>query len=222
MKKLIPLLATLALAGCTKLPTADLTGNPNEGNHAPKVTAMKDSVASVKDTITITATASDTDGNLSEILWWSFDFGKTWAHSSGLNGLKWAFAAVGKDTLLVRSTDSPGLFSVPDTVVFTVNLDAPTAKAGDDKTVEVDSSFTLDGDALAVGKFTISELAWNVGENGTFLPFDKGLYSGKGASKAENQKPYILRATDNRGIQSFDTLYVTTIPVVLKWDSERT
>ena len=88
-------------------------------------------------------------------------------------------------------------------VVRAANV-APVANAGDDKSVQIGSSVTLDGSASADSDGNIAAYEWKEGSTilSTAVSFS---YS----SNDLGGHTIVLKITDNEGLEDTDSVYVT-------------
>ncbi len=126
--------------GATGSDTMNVTVTTVPVNQAPKANAGTDKTATVDQSISITGSGSDSDGNI---------VGYEWKKGSEVLASTAAFiytpTSVGTDILTLTVTDNDGATGSDSMNVNVVENQAPTANAGTDKTVKVDQSISITG-----------------------------------------------------------------------------
>ena len=174
-----------------------------EGNKAPTVDAGTDKSVEVNTQVTITGTASDSDGTIASIEWTgngsfladtlSFDYTPT---------------TTGTHTLTLTVMDDDGAIA-SDTMIVTVNNppavnNPPTANAGANKSVEVHHTVTIIGSGTD-SDGTIASYEWT--ESGSFLA-DTATFDY--TPNTTGGRTLMLTVTDDDGATATDTMVVTS------------
>jgi formylglycine-generating enzyme required for sulfatase activity len=130
----------------------------------PVVKAMAGSSVNINDSILITATAID-NGTVIKYVWT-----KTGAVSSDTTtegSLKTAFATSGRNVIRVMAIDDDGLWSLPDSCVLNVTLDAPIPMGAHDTTVSRTMSVTVRVSARDTNRTgSVQKYYWDIGASG--------------------------------------------------------
>ncbi|MDB6036071.1 MAG: multidomain protein with s-layer y region, hyr domain, partial [Verrucomicrobiales bacterium] len=190
----------------------DSTGKPVR--HAPTLTAFPgDTLVSIRDTVPLPADAVDTDGDLAGYSWDCDGDGHpedsavlagSWAK---IRGFKRAYADSGTRVCVLKVWDREGL-SVQGKVKIHVITDPPSASAGQDTTVMVESPILLHARGVdAMGPIVYME--WKIG-NEEFKRIPQAETSIK-APAVPGDLVCVLRVTDSDGLTALDTLLVKVI-----------
>ena len=106
----------------------------------PKLTAMNDFACSIKREVTLTATAKD-NGSITKYLWSIND--NTFNIETSGGEYKKIFENAGIYNIFVKAIDNDGNESNIDTIIATVNENAPTVKINNDTTIAVNDTVTV-------------------------------------------------------------------------------
>jgi hypothetical protein len=140
-------LIVLSLFLCAKQREQDKRDNPLDvggGNfYPPAVTAMGGVTIFINDTIALKVTGNDENGNV-VLYFWALD-GWNYKDSTTACSIKTVFPDSGIHKIRVKSQDSDGLFSNPDSMVAFVRLCRPVVLGMNDATIGInDSGYLLD------------------------------------------------------------------------------
>ncbi|MBF0430182.1 MAG: hypothetical protein HQK83_02800 [Fibrobacteria bacterium] len=105
------------------------------------VTAMGDTAIFVQDTITLSATAQDSNGTV-ELFIWALE-GGMYNDTTTTPFIKTVFSRNGVYPVYVRAVDNDGIRSQPDTVLVIVQKGQPDISAMDDIAISVNDSLTI-------------------------------------------------------------------------------
>lgn len=202
----------------------DSEGNTGEalvpvdiGNQAPEITLLRrDTVISIKDSIPMPAEARDVDGKVAWIGWdyegdGRFDdtsAGETAGQSAGGSaGFGHRYLEAGTYAAVFRAVDDNGKAS-QDTARIKVELDAPVADAGPDRTVTAGAGFDFSVKGTdGFGPIAKRELRLGSGEFVSLSSQDTVLT----APSQPSVIPIIVRVTDDDGLSDTDTALVTVV-----------
>jgi len=214
----------LLLVGLLLLSACGGGGSSAPANVSPVANAGTDQSVNEQTTVTLTGSASDSDGSVATANW-SQVSGTTVTLTSVSSATIPApvtftapAVAVGTETLVFRLsvTDDKGA-STSDQVTVTVNTTnvAPVVNAGADFAADEQSSVTLMGNATDDG--TIASYQWSQ-SSGTSVTLNNAntataSFNAPSLSVAETLV-FSLMATDDRGTSSSDTVSVTINPVM--------
>lgn len=171
-------------------------------NKKPNVNAGADKAVQINNKITISGSASDSDGTISSHVWRK----GSEVISTDLS-FEYTPTKVGTDHLMLTATDDKGATSTDSmSIIVTaapVVNNAPTADAGLDKMVQVNQTVTITGVATD-SDGTISHYEWKKGA--TILSTNASFpYT----PNAVGQDTLTLTVTDNDGATASDTIDIT-------------
>jgi formylglycine-generating enzyme required for sulfatase activity len=126
----------------------------------PIVTAMRDTMVNINDSITITATVTDSS-EIERFLW--IRTGAVYVDTTTTGSLKTAWPDSGRKTVLVKAINNNGVHSKADTCIVRVTLDPPMVTAMSDTTIGINDSLTISSSAMDNG--AIIKYLW--AKNGT-------------------------------------------------------
>jgi len=106
----------------------------------PIVTAQADTSINIKDSIVLTATATDNGTVVS--YFWALDC-VNFIDTTVTGAIKTVFNTSGTDTVLVKVIDDDGVESQADDIIVTVTLDAPVVTAQADTSINIKDSIVL-------------------------------------------------------------------------------
>lgn len=209
--------------GASATDTVNVTINNEVGNSAPTVSAGGDISVSELSNVQLSATATDSDGNIVSYSWTQIS--GTNVALSGANAASVSFTAPnlisGSEQLSFSITvvDNSG-DTATDTVVVTVNAEAgnqaPTVNAGSDQTVNEDTSVQLSVTA-ADSDGTIESYSWSQssGQSVTISNSETANASFTAPSlnnDVEITLTFTVVVLDNDGASSSDSISVTVSP----------
>ena len=171
----------------------------------PRVSAGNDTSVTIKDTVRLAGIGQDRFGSI--VAWqWLCDGGFL-AKSSQAS---WAAPGVPSDGIrcIVTGTDDDGIEG-RDTLVIKVTLSPPQAYAGADTSVTMNDLVRLRGRASDNG--SIAKYEWDFGAKGVFVAVASGDTSVKGPAAIGAKAAFVLRVTDDDGLQDLDTLTATVL-----------
>ena len=178
--------------------------NPPAVNNPPTANAGEDKAVEVDTTVTITGSGADTDGSIVEYEWKE---GTIFLATTAT--FDYIPTTVGLHTLILTVTDDDGAM-VSDEMNVTATAtpnQLPTANAGDDKSVEVDTTVTITGSGKD-SDGVIVEYEWKEGTRflattATFdyIPTTVGVHT------------LTLTVTDDDGAMVSDDMNVTATPL---------
>jgi len=150
-------------------------------NESPSVDAGSDVTADEQTAVNLVATATDTDGSISNIQW--TQVGGTSVSLTDANTLTPSFTApevlIGNLDVLVFQLTATDNSSAVDTdfvsVIVNPVLIAPTANAGNDSSADEDTTVQLDGSASSDDRAIVSYSWAQTGGSGTVLFSDSAL-----------------------------------------------
>ena len=196
---------------CAKQPADVARNNPyDQGGsnwHPPIVTAMNDTIISINDSITITATGID-NGKVVKYFW--AKNGATYSDTTDSGSLKVAWPDTGRRVVRVMAIDNDGVVSAPDSCVVTVLLDPPVPNAGQDTTVSINDTVRLHGSATDRFGY-ITSWAWDIGNTGTFITKSRGDTIIVAPSSENLNYLCVLRVTDDDGNVAKDTVKIIVL-----------
>jgi phosphohistidine swiveling domain-containing protein len=121
----------------------------------PKVTAMDDTTAIVKDSLTITAAGADTNGSILKYLWARDGANYTDTLTTGSLTVVWVLPAdTGRHVVRVKVMDDDSLVSMPDSCVVLVSLGRPVVTAMQDTVGYINDSITITAAGVDNGNIT--------------------------------------------------------------------
>jgi len=171
------------------------------GNSSPLANAGADRSVRVGESVTLHGVGNDGDGSI---------VGYEWREGSTILGISedlvdYTFTDIGTHTIVYTVTDNDGLTN-SDTVIVTVRAAnvAPVADAGEDKSVKVLENVTLDGSGSSDSDGTIIAYEWKEGSE-VLGTAESLVYS----SSDLGGHTIDLKVTDNEGLDSSDSVYVT-------------
>jgi|GEM_PF-4490758 len=172
----------------------------------PVVTAMADASVNIKDSLTVTATATD-NGTVVKYVW--AKDGAAYTDTTVTGSLKVAYADSGRKVVRVVAIDDDGVAPAPDSCVITVTLDAPVVTARSDTTVSLTATSSVTVAVTAMDTNTggsIEKYYWDAGINGWDDSTDAASYT----ITTITGGPVIVRwaARDDDGVFSYDTFTV--------------
>ncbi len=178
---------------------------PKPTNKKPTVKADDNKVITLGDSVKISATANDSDGQIVKYEW--IEDGKV---ISSQNSFDYTPTTLGEHKLIITVTDDKGA-TASDTLKVTVNKkkepqkpnQAPTANAGEDKSVEEGKTVTLSGSGSDTDGSVVS-YKWS--ENGTILG-NSATLNYKATTVGDHT--LTLTVTDNKGATGSDSVKVT-------------
>ncbi len=177
-------------------------------NVAPTANAGADTSVQVNSPVTLTGSGTDTDGTIVSYSW--SENGSVLATTASFS---YTPSTEGTHTLTLTVTDNDGA-SATDTVVVTATAIpnvAPTANAGADTSVQVNSPVTLTGSGTDTDG-TIASYRWT--ENGSVLATTASFSY---TPSTEGTHTLTLTVTDNDGASATDDVVVTaTLPAAYK------
>jgi uncharacterized protein (TIGR02145 family) len=173
---------------------------------APVVTAMADSSVNIKDSLAVTATATD-NGTVVKYVW--AKDGATYADTTTVGSLKVVYPDSGREIVRVVAIDDDGVISAPDSCAITVTLDAPVVTARSDTAVSFGATVSVSVSVIAVDINTdgsIVKYYWDIGLNGWDDSTDAGSYT----VTTTTGGPVTVRwaARDDDALFSYDTFTV--------------
>jgi len=187
------------------LPTITITSPSNGSDH----------IAGAP--LTITASATDSDGTISLV---EFFNGTTKLGEDNSNpyAFTWSNPAAGSHTLVATATDNSGATATTQVTIF-VNAQSnpPVANAGDDATVELpNSTHTLQGSGQD-DDGVIMEYTWVQmdGPNEATLSVSSTTGEAMVSNLVEGTYRFILTVTDNANLESSDEIIITVVPFAL-------
>jgi formylglycine-generating enzyme required for sulfatase activity len=179
----------------------------------PTVSAMRDTIVSIKDEIIITATAMD-NGKVKKYVW-SRDDGIFFSDSTITGEFKVSYSDSGGKIVIVKVIDDDGLVSKPDTCIVQVNLNPPSVVSLCDTTVNVNDSIMLT--ATAIDNGSVEKYVW--AKNGVAYVDTTTSGSFKAAWPSSGNKIVYVKVIDDDGIvstpYSCNVLVMLAAPVVL-------
>jgi formylglycine-generating enzyme required for sulfatase activity len=165
---------------------------------APVIKAMVGKSVNIKDTITITATATNNSA-IQKYVWTKVDEEVSETTSTG--SLTTCFTIQGRNIVQVKAQDDHGLWSAPDTLKMNVTLDAPILTPHHDTVVSQNMSVMIQVSAKDTNKTgSIKKYYWDIGGNGWDDSTD--VPSKNFSNSAGGTVPVILAARDNDGVMS--------------------
>lgn len=178
-------------------------------NKAPEVTTDSNKVITLGDTVTITATASDSDGSITKYAWAEGD-----KVLSDKKTFDYTPTTVGEHFLIITvNDDDHATASAPVKVVVKEKVEpvkpnqAPTANAGEDKSVEEKKEVVLTGSGED-SDGTIASYKWE--EAGVILGTSAKLSY---TPKISGKHTLTLTVTDDKGLSASDAVVVTATPI---------
>ncbi|MBD3244229.1 MAG: hypothetical protein GF331_26795 [Chitinivibrionales bacterium] len=111
--------------------------------YAPRVAAAPDTVIAINDTLTLHASASDSNGDIRGYIWAIDSAAPTDTTAEGRIDVAWGPLDTGAHLITVRAFDDDGFLSPVDSTTVAVRLYPPTLVAGNDTTVAVYDTCTL-------------------------------------------------------------------------------
>jgi len=171
-------------------------------NISPAVFPGPNQTVQINQTVTITGSATDSDGTITSFIWKE---GNTLLANSA--SFSYTPTTIGTHTLTLTVTDNDGASSSDSINVFVstapVTNQIPTADAGGDRTAQVNQGIIITGSGTD-SDGTITSLVWSEGQtvlasgpSFTYTPLTIGSHT------------LILTVTDNQGAQAIDTMTVT-------------
>lgn len=183
------------------------------GNAPPLITSFRpDTTITIKDSVTFRASLTDPDGTLDSVKI-DFDGDGNTDVTSTPNAAEYTlnvghrFAEVGVFNVVLTAVDDLGR-TVTDSVRVQVDLDAPSAEAGQDTTVHVGTTVNLRGYATD-GRGQVAERAWKIG-SGAYTVLSKNDTSFTAPTTAQALK-CVFKVTDDDGNVVEDTVTVNVI-----------
>ncbi|MBL8028961.1 MAG: immunoglobulin domain-containing protein, partial [Fibrobacteres bacterium] len=164
MKKIIALVSfiivILIVISCTQHEQDnpyDITGT--KGYHPPSVSAI-DKDAAINDTITLQATATDSNGNIALMIW--KELNGSWIDSSSTPTIQTVFTTPSVKRIIVMAVDNDGL-TASDTFNLTIHLYQPSVKLNS-SSLSVNAGDSLTFTALGFDtNGTIAMILWDTG-----------------------------------------------------------
>ncbi len=202
-KYLIAVMTMFCFFTCTKHEQDNPFDSKNDNNW-PKVTAQADTSINIKDSIVLTAAATDNGTIVS--YFWSFD-GINFTDTTVTGAIKTVFNTSGTDTVLVKVIDDDGVESQADEIIVTVTLDAPVVTAQADTVVSQAMNVTVNMIAVDVNSSgSIVKYLWDINADGWDDSTDIAQYT---FGKAEGSgMDVIWRTRDDDGVISTDTFAI--------------
>jgi len=191
-------------------------------NALPTAQAGTDQTVDEQTTVTLSASASDTDGRIVSYLWKQVA-GTTVALSDNTSAVP-TFATPTLTiaetlTLVVTVTDNEGGTATDTVYVTVIPVNAlPTAEAGTDQTVDEQTTVTLSASASDTdGTIDIASYAWKQTDGPTVALSYRGAFAARTftAPTVTEVKAltFEVTVTDNEGGTATDTVFVTVNPV---------
>ena len=184
---------------------------------APVVKAMDDTTIAVNDSITLHATATDSNGTVEKYLW-AFIEKETTSDTTTDSVYKafWPVDDPGIKTASVKAIDDDGVVSDEDLIIITVKLYAPVVSAINDLGIVNDTILSANDSLLVTvsavdSNGIIQKYYWDYGADG----WDDSTTNPDSVSRyiqwpAGGNLPVVVGATDDDGIfgtDSFSILY---------------
>jgi|WetSurMetagenome_2_1015567.scaffolds.fasta_scaffold67287_2 formylglycine-generating enzyme required for sulfatase activity len=130
----------------------------------PKVKAMAGTSVNINDSIIITATATD-DGTVTKFAW--AKSGDTYKDTTTAGSWKTAFSTNEPTIVRVKAMDNGNAWSLPDSCVINVTLDAPIVSGHRDTVVSKTMSVVIQVTARDTNRTgSIQKYFWDIGANG--------------------------------------------------------
>ena len=167
-------------------------------NVPPVANAGKDKKVIVGQSITITGTATDSDGTIKSYKWKK---GSTVLATTA--SFTYTPTVAGKDTLTFTVTDDGGASASVSMIVTVISNTPPIAKAGKDQIINEGDLITLDGSASTDSDGNIVLYVW---KNGNTVLSNKKIFSINTLSVGKHT--IVLTVTDDKGSASSDTIEI--------------
>ncbi|OGJ89209.1 MAG: hypothetical protein A2268_13410 [Candidatus Raymondbacteria bacterium RifOxyA12_full_50_37] len=165
--------------------------------YPPMVIAMADFDAAIRDSITLHASGSDTNGTVDTYIWRTRN--NSWKDTVSDSVCTAYFTTAKVCTLLVKVLDDDAIVSAEDTVILTLHLYSPTVIAMDDSSVGVSDSFYVHATASDTNG-TIIKYAWAL--DGVHYNDTTAVNRKKTAFASTGIKTIRVRAIDDDSIAS--------------------
>ncbi|MBF0431153.1 MAG: hypothetical protein HQK83_07750 [Fibrobacteria bacterium] len=171
----------------------------------PTVQVMKDTVVSIHDTITITATGIDDNGTV-VLYYWALNEGEA-IDTTKAGQINTVFSDSGVYQILVKVRDDDSIFSLENSVIITVYKDAPIVDAGRDTSVRINSEITFFG-SVEQNFGTIDMYKWDF--NGDGLYDDSSATYDSIVHRYSHADLYrtVFYVRDDDGNESVDSIFV--------------
>jgi hypothetical protein len=165
--------------------------------YAPVVVAMQDTTVNINDSITITATGTDTNGTVVKYIWAK---NSTTFADTTITGLKkTAFSTSGRTVIYVKAIDDDDVPSATDSCVISVTLNPPVVVAMQDTTVNINDSITITATGTDTNG-TVAKYIW--AKNSTTFADTTTAGAFRVAYTDSGRKVVRVKAIDDDGIAS--------------------
>ncbi|MBF0431670.1 MAG: PKD domain-containing protein [Fibrobacteria bacterium] len=172
---------------------------------APRVTAQNDTICSINDSITVSASGYDSNGVI-EKYYWEVKGGFT--DSTNTGSFTTAFTDAGFYTILIKVRDDDGIFSQLDSAVVEVDTDVPKPFSGKDTVVYKGKQVQLTG-SVSQDFGTITMYKWDF--DGDFVYDDSSTESSSVTHWYEKTGTYYVHfyVRDDDNNSAVDTMQIT-------------